>query len=155
MSNNNNVRRDEDSALTSNIRQLIKELMAEFLGTYMLLLIGCSGTAAYVLNIKGIPNKPVDYAGVNYCWGFGAFVGICASMAISGGHINPAVSIAFATLRRFPWTKVGPYILAQTVGAFLGAATAYLVYLDQINMQHNLEPLRNHTELRAFGDALS
>ncbi|CAG2105408.1 unnamed protein product [Medioppia subpectinata] len=153
--NNNNVRRDEESPISSNLKQLIKELMAELLGTYMLMLIGCSATCAYVLNIKGIPDKHVDYAGVNYCWGFGAFVGICASMAISGGHINPAVSIAFATLKRFPWQKVGPYILAQVVGAFLGTATAYLVYVDQINTQHDLDPLRNNTDLRAFGHALS
>ena len=73
----------------------------------------------------------------------------------SGGHINPAVSIAFATLRKFPWSKVGPYILVQVIGAFLGAATAYLVYYDAISLQHDLEPLKNNTELRAYGHMLS
>lgn len=58
-------------------------------------------------------------------------------------------------MKRFPWSKVGPYILVQVVGAFLGAATAYLVYYDAISVQHDLEPLKNDTELRAFGHALS
>ncbi|XP_054156962.1 aquaporin-9-like isoform X2 [Oppia nitens] len=141
--------------IISKMRQLIKEMMAEMLGTFMLMLIGCSACCAYSLNLTGKPDKSVDGYAVNFCWGFGAFIGICASMAISGGHINPAVSVAFATLKRFPWAKVGPYIGAQLVGAFLGTAVSYLVYYEPIGIQHNLQPLLNHTELRAYGHSLS
>ena len=55
------------------------------------------------------------------------------SGGISGGHINPAVTIAFATFRDFPWRKVPAYIFAQCLGAFCGAAFIYGNYLGAIN----------------------
>jgi glycerol uptake facilitator-like aquaporin len=58
-------------------------------------------------------------------------------------------------MSRFPWSKVGPYILFQIIGSFFGTATTYLVFNEAINAQHNLEPLRNQTDLRAFGHPLS
>ena len=50
---------------------------------------------------------------------------------VSGGHINPAVSIAFAVIGRFSWLKVPLYSLAQTLGAFLAAACVYGVYIGE------------------------
>lgn len=46
----------------------------------------------------------------------------------TGGHINPAVTVAFATLGKFPWKKVGHYLLAQHLGAFVASAVLYVNY---------------------------
>ena len=56
------------------------------------------------------------------------------SGGISGGHINPAVTIAFATMRDFPWWKVPGFIFAQTLGAFVAAAIIYGNYLGAIDI---------------------
>lgn len=56
------------------------------------------------------------------------------SSGISGGHINPAVTIAFATFRDFPWRKVPAYIFAQLMGGLCGAAIVYANYIHAIDL---------------------
>jgi glycerol uptake facilitator protein len=63
-------------------------------------------------------------------WAFAVMVAVYVAGGVSGAHINPAVTLALAVKRDFPWSKVGPYILAQMIGAFLGAAGVYLVYME-------------------------
>ena len=58
--------------------------------------------------------------------------GVYVAGGISGAHINPAVTLAFAAKRGFPWRKVPGYIIAQTIGAFVGAALVYLNYHNAI-----------------------
>ena len=65
-------------------------------------------------------------------WCIGAVLGLLLSCEVSGGHINPAVTVALATLGKFPWRKVPLYILAQYIGAFLGSAIVFLVYWEAI-----------------------
>jgi MIP family channel proteins len=55
------------------------------------------------------------------------------SIGVSGAHLNPAVTLAAAVHRQFPWRKVAPYMAAQTVGAFLAAAVVNLVYREAFN----------------------
>ena len=66
-------------------------------------------------------------------WALAVAFGVYVSGAISGGHINPAVTLALAVRREFPWRKVLPYCAAQTVGAFLGSALVFLVYHNAIS----------------------
>jgi len=61
-------------------------------------------------------------------WGMGLMVAITICGPISGAHFNPAVTLAFATTTTFPWRRVGGYILAQCLGALVGAALVYLLY---------------------------
>jgi glycerol uptake facilitator protein len=59
------------------------------------------------------------------------WVGVYAGFWTSGGHINPAVTIAFALLGLFPWSMVLGYIVSQILGAFVGAMMVYLAYMDR------------------------
>jgi glycerol uptake facilitator protein len=66
-------------------------------------------------------------------WGLAVTFGIYVAGGVSGAHLNPAVTLAFAVRRRFPWIKVVPYMVAQVIGAFAGAALVYAVYHDAIS----------------------
>jgi glycerol uptake facilitator len=73
-----------------------------------------------------------DWLLICFGWGMAVVFGIYVAGGISGAHINPAVSIAFASFGRFPWKKVPGYCLAQVLGAIAGAALTYLIYRDAI-----------------------
>jgi glycerol uptake facilitator protein len=103
------------------------ELLAEFLGTFTLLVFGLGVVAHFVLrNAVGDPapgnaNTFGDFTTVNFAWGFGVVMGVYVAGGVSGAHINPAVTVSLALRRGFPWAKVGPYIVAQLLGAFVAA----------------------------------
>ncbi len=111
-------------------RSLPAELVAEFLGTMVLLLFGNGVVAMVVLFGKGIPGEIVygGYTNITIGWGLGVTMGIYVAGKISGAHLNPAVTLAFAVFRGFPWRKVIPYSLAQTAGGFAGAAVVFWNY---------------------------
>jgi glycerol uptake facilitator protein len=73
-----------------------------------------------------------DWLLICFGWGMAVVFGIYVAGGISGAHINPAVSIAFASFGRFPWKKVPGYVVAQVAGATAGAALTYLIYRDAI-----------------------
>ena len=100
------------------------ELLAEFLGTMVLITLGDGVVAMVVLFGKGVPGEIVmgGYTNITLGWGLAVFLGICVAGRISGAHLNPAVTLALATFRGFPWGRVLPYMVAQVVGAFAGAA---------------------------------
>jgi glycerol uptake facilitator protein len=106
------------------------ELIAEAFGTFLILTFGAGVVAMVVLFGHGIPGEIVHggFSNINWAWGLAVTMAIYATARISGAHLNPAVTLALAVFRGFPWHKVVPYSLAQTVGAFLGAAVVYLNY---------------------------
>lgn len=120
----------------SKIRELIKEPAAEFLGTMFLCIFGLGVQCQVVLATNpAVSSSPKgDY--LQICFGFatGISLGVWVSGGISGGHINPAVTIAFATLRDFPWRKVPIYILAQLLGGICGAGIVYANYFHAIDL---------------------
>lgn len=109
------------------------EMIAEFLGTFVLVLLGCASVAVAVAGLPGSGRQEDPFGAASWLivifgWGFGVVFGVYVAGGISGAHINPAVTFAFAVRRAFPWIKVVPYMIAQVVGAFLAAALVYAVY---------------------------
>lgn len=110
--------------MADDARALWREVLAEFLGTFVLILFGAGVVAQVVLS--GGANG--SYLSINIAWGLGVVMGVYVAGGVSGGHINPAVTIALAVHRGFPWRKVLPYSIAQTAGAFAAAAIVFLTY---------------------------
>lgn len=72
-----------------------------------------------------------DFFSINWGWGMGVTLGVLVSGGISGGHINPAVTVAMAVWGKHPWNKVPIYMVGQYLGAFLASALVYGVYLSK------------------------
>ncbi|MDR7301342.1 MIP/aquaporin family protein [Haloactinomyces albus] len=118
-------------------RGLGGEALAEVLGTFTLVLLGCGSVAVAVAALPESGRQAAEFGAANWLiiiwgWGFGVVFGVYVAGGISGAHINPAVTLAFAVRRSFPWYKVVPYWLAQFIGAFLAAALVYAVYVPAI-----------------------
>ena len=96
--------------------------MFEFLGTYIMLMMGLGSVAQVTLN-----NDNGGSLNVHIAWGLGVVFGVYVS---DGGHLNSAITIANVIFSGFPLKKALVYILAQFVGGFLSAASVYLIYLD-------------------------
>jgi MIP family channel proteins len=109
-------------------RLLIREMAAEFLGTFLLIVFGC-GAVAQVL-LSGHDNG--EYLSINLGWGLGVMLGVYAAAGVSGAHLNPAVTLALAVCRGFPWSKLIPYCLAQLAGAFAASAVVYVTYMEAL-----------------------
>ncbi len=105
-------------------RNLIRELAAEFLGTAVLIAFGVGVVAQVVLS----HNANGAYLSINLGWGLGVMLGVLVAGGVSGAHLNPAVTVALAVHRGLPWGKVAPYVVAQVVGAIVGACVVFLTY---------------------------
>ena len=104
---------------------------AELIGTMFLILLG-AGVVANVI-LKGTKGFGGGWIVITTGWALAVFVGVVIAGPYSGAHLNPAVSIALAIAGKFPWVDVPLYILAQLVGAMLGAFLAWLIYRDHFN----------------------
>lgn len=106
-----------------------RESVAEGVGTFVLILFGLGVNAQVALG----EGEFGDFFSVNIGWGIAVTMGVYVSGGISGGHINPAVTLALALCRKFEWRKVLPYVLAQMIGAFLASAVVYVTYIEALN----------------------
>ncbi len=120
---------------------LTAELVAEFLGTFVLILLGNGVVAMVVLFPTKNPGETIHggYTNITLCWGLAVTMGVYIAGKISGAHLNPAVTLALAVFRGFSWRKVLPYFIVQTAGAFLASALVYWNYLARISGR----PIRN------------
>lgn len=106
-----------------------RKFVAELLGTFLLVFFGTGAVVVTLALVNGIwtPNAfntgitMADWLGINVVFGIALAVGIYAFGNVSGAHFNPAVTIALWAVKKFPGKNVGPYILAQLVGAFIAS----------------------------------
>ena len=106
---------------------LAKRLLAELLGTFLLVLLGIGSVhvAVFTGALAGLGQ-------VALVWGVAVGLAIYATAAVSGAHLNPAVTVSLAVHRGFSWKDVGPYAAAQLAGAFTAAAVLYGLFHNWI-----------------------
>jgi glycerol uptake facilitator protein len=105
-----------------------QEFIAEFFGTMVLILFGDGVVAMVVLFGDKIPGSAGGYTNIVLGWGLAVTFGIYIAGTISGAHLNPAVTLALAATKRFPWSKCVHYIVAQFAGAFVAALLLFINY---------------------------
>ena len=101
-----------------------REAAAEFLGTFVLILLGAGVVAQTVLSREANGS----FLAINLAWGIAVMLGVFVAGGVSGAHLNPAVTLALAVTRGFSWAKVPGYVTAQLAGAFAAAAVVFLTY---------------------------
>ncbi len=118
------------------------ELLSECIAVFIIIALGDSAAAMYFLYDPS-PYQQA-YWGVCIAWGLSVTIAIYVTGAVSGTHANPAVTLALALFRGFPARKVMPYVCAQVLGGFLGAAVVYLMFtpvIDSFNAAHGMTRL--------------
>ncbi|XP_007556187.2 aquaporin-10-like [Poecilia latipinna] len=124
----------QDSQVTMKLRTLrlrsalVRECMAEFLGTFVLMLFGCSAAA----QVKTSRDTKGQYLSINMSFSVGVMSAMYLTKGISGAHLNPAVTLSFCVLRKVKWGRLVPYCLSQVLGAYVASALAFMVYYDAI-----------------------
>jgi len=108
---------------------MLGQFVGEVFGTFILILLG-DGVVANVGLAPRLAAPAYNWNTITIGWAFAVIVAVYVSAGVSGAHLNPAVTIALALRRGFPWGKVLPYIVAQMIGAFLGAFAVYLCYRE-------------------------
>uniref|UniRef100_A0A0R0IKM3 Nodulin-26 n=1 Tax=Glycine max TaxID=3847 RepID=A0A0R0IKM3_SOYBN len=121
----------------------LQKLVAEAVGTYFLIFAGC---ASLVVN-ENYYNM-ITFPGIAIVWGLVLTVLVYTVGHISGGHFNPAVTIAFASTRRFPLIQVPAYVVAQLLGSILASGTLRLLFMGNHDQFSGTVP--NGTNLQAF-----
>lgn len=109
--------------------------VAEFIGTSLVIFLGNGVVANVVLN--GTKGNSSGWITITTAWALAVFAGVVVAGPYSGAHLNPAVTLALAITEQFSWTKVPGYMLAQILGAMLGATLVYITYIDHFNKTHD------------------
>lgn len=110
---------------------MLVKFLAEFVGTFMLILLGDGVVANVTLNKSGM--KGAGSIQITLAWGLAVMVPAFIFGAASGAHFNPALTIALAVDGSLPWGEVPVYIIGQFAGAILGACLVYLLFKDQFD----------------------
>ena len=122
--------------------KLLRRAGAEFVGTYAMVTAGCG---AIMVNEQ---TQSLGHVGVALTFGLIIMVMISATGHLSGAHFNPAVTVAFALTRHFPWREVPVYITGQVLAAVLGALTLRIILGDMAQLGATLP---SGSVLQSFG----
>lgn len=123
------------------------DLLAEFIGTFVLVALGDGVVGLAVAGMYGSGRAEEIFVGagdwmiIGWGWGLAVAFGVYIAGGVSGAHLNPAVTLGHAIKGMVTWTKVIPYWIAQTAGAFLGAVVVYIDYyqsIDMFNVDHGV-----------------
>lgn len=109
--------------------------LGEFIGTALLIIFGDGVVANVVLNKTKGNNS--GWIVITFGWAMGVFVGVYSVAAVSGAHINPAVTIALAFAHKISWDIVPMYILAQMLGAMFGSFLVWVSYKQHFDATEN------------------
>ena len=109
------------------VPSLSRQIVAEMFGTFLLVFFGCGAVHAAVLT--GAQSGLWQVAVV---WGVAIMLAIYSVGGVSGAHINPAMTLAFALWRGFPKSRVLPFIAGQVAGAMLGASLLFVLFSPQL-----------------------
>jgi len=116
--------------------------LAEFIGTSILLLLGAGVVANVSLKKTNAENQD-SWILITSAWGFAVFVAVFISTQYSGAHLNPAVTIGLAVAKKFSWSLVPQYLIAQLTGAMFGSWLAYLTYIDHYRETKDEDTIRS------------
>lgn len=105
----------------------MKPFLGELIGTMLLILLG-NGVVANVL-LQRTKGNNSGWIVISFAWAMAVFVGVFISSAASKAHLNPAVTFGLAIAGKFPWAEVGTYMLAQMIGAAIGAFLVWVHYM--------------------------
>lgn len=119
----------------------MKACRGEVLGTFILVFVGLS-TVVHAAILETISGGLL----IGGIWGAGLFLAISLTGPMSGAHLNPAITLAFASTTDFCWRKVTPYIIAQIIGAFIAAGVVYLMYGSGISSYEEAHGLMRGSE---------
>ncbi len=105
-----------------SVKTIWDEMRAEFVGTFIMVFFGVGSV------VVGVSTGGYGLWAISLMWALGVMLGIYAAGQVTGAHLNPAVTISLAIYGGFPWKKVIPYIIAQTVAAFMVAVVIHSVF---------------------------
>ncbi|KAG8883263.1 hypothetical protein FRB97_006958 [Tulasnella sp. 331] len=127
---------DDHPHAWARIRYQLREPLAEFLGTFILIMFGTGVDCQAVLSTStAVASSPKgSYSTILMGWGVGTAMGVWVSAGISGGHLNPAVTLCQVVYRRFPLWKLPIYAAAQISGAFCAACVIYGNYSRALHL---------------------
>jgi glycerol uptake facilitator protein len=119
----------------------MEHFVGEFMGTLLLLIMGC-GVVANVL-LHQSKGQHGGWIVITFGWAMGVFLGVYTSVHLGGsGHLNPAVTLALALFKGFDPSLVLPYIVAQMTGAIVGSSIIWLAYKQHFDVTDDKELIR-------------